>query len=272
MLNNNRQILTSKEKAAIITAFNNNGFVLDFSDSTFRDFTIKSIGYDLKAVYGLSKGKSLEKFVNEEKTDEVIKLTSDLLEYYKENIHKTKPMPGSISDDVRIKPIPPVIIEQLEKMTQKYTTFENSIIKKQALSIKKSFNDSYINKQINQMINSIEINPSDAIGKAKELLETCLKSILSERRTYKEKELSKKDMSELIKAVRKELNIDSNNKIIKQIIGGLSSTSIGLAQLRNSKGSGHGRAIKTFKEPSIIEARLAVDISIALVHFFLETS
>ena len=94
MLNNNAPSLIPKEKAAIITAFNNNGLVLDFSDSTFRDFTINSIGCDLKAAYGslekLSKGKSLEKFVDEEKTDKVIKLTSDLLEYYKENIHKTK--------------------------------------------------------------------------------------------------------------------------------------------------------------------------------------
>lgn len=272
MLNNNAPSLTPKEKAAIITAFNNNGLVLDFSDSTFRDFTINSIGCDLKAAYGslgkLSKGKSLEKFVDEEKTDKVIKLTSDLLEYYKENIHKTKPMPDSISDYVRIKPIPPVIIEQLEEMIQKYTTFENSTIKKQAISIKNSFNDSYINKQIDQMIKSIERNPSDAIGKAKELLEACLKSILSERNTCQEKELSRKDIPELIKNVRQELGIDSDHKEIKQIIGGLSSISGGLAQLRNSKGSGHGRVIKTFEEPSPIEARLAADSSIALIHFF----
>lgn len=41
------------------------------------------------------------------------------------------------------------------------------------------FDSGYITAQINQMSDAIEIHPSDAIGKAKELLESCCKTILS---------------------------------------------------------------------------------------------
>ena len=66
--------------------FNRGGYVLDFSTESFDNFTKKSIGIPLCEKYGLSKGKSLEAYCQEAAAEDVIKLLSDLLEYYEFNI------------------------------------------------------------------------------------------------------------------------------------------------------------------------------------------
>ncbi len=242
--------LSAAEKATIKTAFNRAGYVLDFSNDTFGSFTVNSIGYDIQAIYGLSKGKSLDSYVDEAETSKVIKLVTDLLDYYEgSNLPNTEPIPANV-------------VIKLKEIIGRY------IPANQALSLRDSFEDSFTEKQINQMVESVELNPSDSIGKAKELLESCLKTILLDREVNNEADLSKMDISELIKATKKELRIDSDHKEAKQIIGGISGVAGGIAQLRNSKGSGHGRPIKHFTEPSSIEARLAIDSVVTLIHFF----
>jgi len=53
--------------------------------------------------------------------------------------------------------------------------------RQQAVSIKLEFDNQYMQQQIAQMLESIEKHPSDAIGKAKELVESCCKAILCEK-------------------------------------------------------------------------------------------
>jgi len=62
------------EKGAFLRLFNRGGYVLDFSTNDFDVFTQNSIGLALCSHYGLSKGKSLTAFVNENKEGNVIKL------------------------------------------------------------------------------------------------------------------------------------------------------------------------------------------------------
>ena len=68
----------------IDTMFNDGGYVLDFSDDSFAKFTLKSVGLDLKARYGLSKGKSLNGFFSDNTINikTKMKLLKDLLDYY----------------------------------------------------------------------------------------------------------------------------------------------------------------------------------------------
>lgn len=247
--------LSPAEKATIKTAFNRQGYVLDFSNVSFAQFTVDSIGYDIQSMYELSKGASLEAYVAETETANAIRLTADLLDYYEG------------SNLVTTDPIPVNVVEKLKQIIQKYAVDFN-VTHTQALSVRDSFEDSYTEKQINQMLGSIELNPSDSIGKAKELLETCLKSILLDRSVFSAKELTRLDLPELIKNTKIELNISSEHKEIKQIIGGLSGVASGIAQLRNTKGSGHGRPLRSFREPTSVEARLAIDSCVTLVHFF----
>ena len=58
------------------------GYVLDFSTSSFDKFTFESIGVRLCEKYCLSKGKSLNAFMDEGSNEKIVKLLSDLLEYY----------------------------------------------------------------------------------------------------------------------------------------------------------------------------------------------
>ncbi|MDR0676406.1 MAG: abortive infection family protein [Elusimicrobiota bacterium] len=138
-------------------------------------------------------------------------------------------------------------------------------IKQQANSIKQAFDSDYLERQIAQMLEALEKHPADAIGKAKELVESCLKTILGD---FGVNDLDKLEISELLKKVKEKLELKSEHQSITQVIGGLSGVTVGLAQLRNAKGTGHGKDAIRFKEPSVIEARLSVDTAIALTHFY----
>ena len=76
--------LTATELMYIDRMFNDGGYVLDFSDDSFAEFSLKSIGLDIKAKYGLSKGKSLNRFFSDNSIDikTKMKLLKDLLEIY----------------------------------------------------------------------------------------------------------------------------------------------------------------------------------------------
>lgn len=74
--------LSWMEKDPFIKLFNRSGYVLDFTDLQFDAFTQSSIGILLREKYGLSKGKSLERFANEAPRNVALKLLSDLMDYY----------------------------------------------------------------------------------------------------------------------------------------------------------------------------------------------
>jgi hypothetical protein len=140
-----------------------------------------------------------------------------------------------------------------------------SITKQQVNAIKQAFSNQYMKRQIDQMLEAIEKNPADAIGKAKDLIETCCKTILSERGVDNTDQL---DVPTLIKEMKEKLELKSEHQAVRQIVGGLSGVATGIAQLRNAKGTGHGKNTVKFREPSPIEARLSVDSAITLTRFY----
>lgn len=152
---------------------------------------------------------------------------------------------------------------------------QNKIIQNQLGDIKKNFSSDYVNNQIDTMNKLITDSPNTAIGKAKELLETCCKSILDE---YEE---DYNDDIKLIQLMKKTLdvldltpkNIDKENKyknIASQILGNLCNISDGMGQLRNLYGGGHGKS-KYYQELPSRYAHLAVGTSATAVHFIWET-
>lgn len=74
--------IDNKERYILKKFFNSGGWVLDFTTSYFDSFTYQSIGIKLCEKYRLSKGKSLEKFIDESKTQIIIRLMTDLIEHY----------------------------------------------------------------------------------------------------------------------------------------------------------------------------------------------
>jgi len=138
--------------------------------------------------------------------------------------------------------------------------------------IKNILSSDYVNSQIQLMNDNIENNPHVAIGKAKELLESISKKILTDENI---EYASDEKLTSLDKKVRKLLNlsVDENSSQIpgvKQILGGLAGISSGMSELRNSYGDGHGRVVN-FKTLPPRYAKLAVGVASTYVLFLLET-
>lgn len=152
---------------------------------------------------------------------------------------------------------------------------KNLVIEKQAESLVEKFDSEYITTQLKYLDSAIETNPDEAIGKAKELLESCCKTILDEKGVVIDKNW---DVPRLTKEACKVLNLTPDDiadtakasDIIKRILGNLSTISQGMAELRNSYGSGHGKTAK-FRGLSPRHARLAVGAAVTAVHFIWET-
>ncbi|WP_237059633.1 abortive infection family protein [Loktanella sp. M215] len=116
--------------------------------------------------------------------------------------------------------------------------------------------------------------PGEAIALAKEIVESCCKLILDDRRVeYSEKA----EIPELLKLLRNEIKImtdgiDESARGANEIIGIL--TSLGniahsLAPLRNAYGKGHGRG-REFKGLQPRHARLAIGAASTFVDFVLD--
>lgn len=139
----------------------------------------------------------------------------------------------------------------------------------------KILSSEYINQQISVMDNCIDSSPHIAIGLAKELIETVLKKILLENGNT---EVDDFDIPKLLKEVSKILNLvpkdvpeeKKGSDKIRQILGSLGIIVIGIAELRNEYGSGHGKEYK-FKGLQARHAKLAVGSASTLVIFLLET-
>lgn len=130
-------------------------------------------------------------------------------------------------------------------------------------------------RQLDRIQSSIETDPRLAIGTAKELIETTCKTILTERKVTI---VSKWDLMELVKAVRKELQLvpddipDSAKAAdsIKRLLSNLATIVQGIAELRNPYGTGHGPDGRVSGlQPR--HARLATGAASTLATFLFET-
>lgn len=133
----------------------------------------------------------------------------------------------------------------------------------------------WMQKEIERLENAVEQDPALAIGTAKELVETCCKSILAKRGIVVSR---KADLPELTKLLAKELKLVPEGisdaakgaETIRLILRNLSALSQYLAELRGLYGSGHGRDGRhRGLEPR--HARLAVGTAVAFIDFVTET-
>ena len=154
------------DRKNLMDFFNNGGFVFDFSTPNFNDFTAESIGIALCEKYGISKGKSLEAYVKEAPTEKVIKLLSDLMDYYEQSDFKDDPYHTTTLEKY---PKAKLVLDKLKGLH--VATMETE-------ELKEKFDSAYINAQIDLMVKMQDENPTEAIGKAKEFIESCCKTIL----------------------------------------------------------------------------------------------
>ena len=133
----------------------------------------------------------------------------------------------------------------------------------------------WMQKEIERLENAIDRDPALAIGTAKDLVETCCKSILSKRGVTVSRS---DDLPRLTKAVAKELKLVPEGisaeakgaENIRLVLQNLSALTKNLAELRGLYGSGHGRDGK-YKGLEPRHARLAVSAAVAFIDFVTET-
>lgn len=256
--------LNFQDKSFIKVFFNSDGYVLNFSNSTFANFTFNSVGVNIQEKYGGSKGKALQAFVDNEPDELVLKLALDLLRYYED-------LPDSYYEKTEEKNSQAL---KLKERLSKYEVSQIAYLNNAAKSLSDYFDSDYIDKQMGIMNEMISRSPADAIGKAKELLESCFKHILDhEKIEYS----NSNDIATLQKKVFKFLNLDSNENIsaknnqdVKVVLSGLNQIIKGINNLRNDKGDGHGKGANFIELPPRY-ASVVVGSALTVVSFVWET-
>lgn len=252
---------------ACLNFLNDRGCVLDFPKKDFDEFTAREIGVPVCKIYQESRGKSLMAYVYDSETPKrnVIKLFAALIRHYE----LSEALQNDRSKD-------PKRYQQYENCKAIIEREYNALSEKPLdLSDPNSFNSEYIRDQIDLMRKFQETNPTEAIGKAKELIESYCKTILEEEEIAID---PKWNMTKLVDELFKHFKLMPSGidddikgaKSIKQILGSLKAIIQGLAELRNFYGSGHGKT-SSYKGLQPRHARLAVGSATVLIQFICDT-
>jgi hypothetical protein len=240
------------------------GYVLKFSDRTFGEFIFETVGVDIHSerytADGTSKARKLRTFWKLESDYLVGKLILALVDYAASL--NSEPSPEN---------------ERLcERCRQTATRLLAGSPRLEPLKAHaKALDANYLAEQIRRMEASVETDPSLAIGTAKELIETCCKTILAERGKPM---AGTPDVPTLTKETLKELKLvpdgvpDSarGSDVVKRLLSNLGTIGNGLAELRGLYGTGHGKHGKA-SGLSPRHAKLAVGAAATLTTFLFET-
>ena len=272
-------VITKQEEGTFLMLFNRSGYVLNFSTNDFDVFTINSIGEALCAKYGLSKGKSLTAYLNSASDENRFKLLSDLFHYYEENMEYE--YNENYEDDLYWGSSISRYDERYARIYKKCKTIidrlegGSSVIAKTADDLKGKFSSEYMSQQIELMVSMQSANPTNAIGMAKELIESCCKTILEDlgiawSKTDDVPQLTSKTMDALNLLPANVQETDQGADAIKAVLGNLRAIPSKLAEIRNPFGSGHGKSA-SFQGLEERHAKLAVGSSITFVDFIWST-
>lgn len=237
---------------------------------------MESIGVPVCEKHGMSKGKSLVAYISDASSDDVFKLLKDLFDYYEMHYEREYQEPnedeyfGNASQNAEYRKTYLKCKDIISRITN-----NTSPLLSTATELKEKFSSKYLSKQIDLMISMQTTNPTDAIGKSKELVESCCKTILEEKGIVWDKNW---DVGHLAGETIKLLQLlpssvpttDPAADTIKAILGNLRAIATKLVELRNPYGSGHGKSA-SFMELEERHAKLAVGCSITLVNFMWDT-
>ncbi len=271
--------MTRQEEGTFLMLFNRSGYVLNFSTNDFDVFTTNSIGEALCAKYGLSKGKSLVAYLNSTSEENRFKLISDLFHYYEDNMEYE--YNKYYEDDLYWGSSISRYDERYARIYEKCKAIMDrleggsSVIIKTADNLKGKFSSEYMSQQIELMVSMQSMNPTNAIGMAKELIESCCKTILEDlgiawSKTDDVPQLTNKTMDALNLLPANVQETDPGADAVKAVLGNLRAIPSKLAEIRNPFGSGHGKSA-SFQGLEERHAKLAVGSSITFVDFIWST-
>ena len=243
------------------------GYVSNFSDTTFGHFFVDAVGLDIPAdkyqSTGTSKAKKLREFWRIESDYLVGKSVLALVQHEEE---QPTGFSGVDADKQKLfDPCKAIATRLMSGNVNLDHLKETAVV----------FDAKHLAEQIRRIEQSIQSDPALAIGTAKELVETCCKTILAERG---KPITGTPDIPTLTKETLKELKLvpdgipDSarGGDVIKRLLQNLGTIGNGLAELRGLYGTGHGKHGKT-EGLSARHAKLAVGAASTLVNFLFDT-
>lgn len=240
------------------------GYVLNFSDRTFGEFVLDAVGVDIHAdtytAEGTSKANKLRALWRLEPNHITAELVVALID------HEASLNPAPDADAK-------ALVEKCRQIAARLLAGAPALTPLMAHA--KLLNANHLAEQVRRLEASVEKDPSLAIGTAKELIETCCKTILSERG---QPVTGTPDISTLTKQTLKELKLVPEGipeaargaDIIKRLLSNLGTIGNGLAELRGLYGTGHGRHGRA-TGLSVRHAKLAVGAAATLAVFLFET-
>lgn len=240
------------------------GYVLNFSDRTFGEFVFEAVGIEIHeekyTAEGTSKAKKLRTFWKLEPDYIVGKLLLALIDYDASLNAEQTAEAKALADKCR-------------QIATRLLAGGPSLnpLKEHA----KVLNANHLAEQIRRLEASVETDPSLAIGTAKELIETCCKTILAERG---KPVVGTPDVSTLTKETLKELKLVPERvpdaargaDVIRRLLSNLGTIGNGLAELRGLYGTGHGKH-GSASGLGTRHAKLAVGAAATLTVFLFET-
>lgn len=252
--------LTPSEKAKFERLLNmGNGYVSSFSDATFATFVAEAVELDIHSAKYTSKGTSKAKKLREFWRVEPDNLVADLLD-------------GLIDHQAEFES-DEQLLEDCRAIVARMRSAGSHV---KALKMQSEIFDApHLAKAITRIEKYIEADPELAIGSAKELLETCCKTILCERGIEVP---TNPELPKLTKATFGCLDLlpdgveneRRGSDAIKNVLRSFGTITQGVAELRNLYGTGHGKhGNSTPIQPR--HARLVVAAASSLSMFLLET-
>jgi len=254
--------LDHREKRKLEQLFGmSSGYVLDFSDRSFGDLFTDVAGVDIHAAKyqsdGTSKARKLRDFWRLEPDQLVGTTLLALMEHCEETSGGSEK----------------ALINECRRIANRLVAGgpDTSSLKATALQ----FDAKYLAQQVRRMEQAIDAEPDLAIGTAKEVIETCCRTILAQRGKPVE---GTPDIPALTKATLRELDLVPENvpeqargaDTTRRLLSNLSTIGQALAELRGIWGTGHGKD-GTVQSISPRFARLAVGAATTLVTFLFET-
>lgn len=246
------------------------GHVSDFTNKTFSWFFSEKVEIDIDSEKyqsnGTSKAKKLNEFWRLESDYLVGKSINELVKYEEEKLPTL-----SERDDENCK----ILLQPCKNIASRLMATDNVNLNHLKKTTSIIFNTQYFTEQIRRMEQAVLNDPDLAIGTAKELIETCCKTILSEQGVSIS---NSADIPALTKNTLKKLNLVPENvssaakgsDVIKRVLQNLGAIGNGLAELRGLYGTGHGKHVQS-KGLLTRHAKLAVGTASTLVTFLFDT-
>lgn len=240
------------------------GYVLDLSDREFGELCQEAVGADIHSERycenGTSKAKKLRAFWQIESDYAVGQLVMALVEH--EEARQT------IRSDQELE-----LAERCKAIARRLLTSSTDLARLGQHAA--TLDARYLAQQVQRMELAIQTDPSLAIGTAKELIETCCKTILAE---LGDPASASVEMPALTRATMKALNLVPHDvpdqkrgaETIRRILSNLATVAVGVAELRNLYGTGHGKHGNS-AGLSPRHAKLVVGAAATLVTFLFET-